>query len=92
MTKNNMKLRKIGFTTLFIAVTALHFLVTFVVLLFLLSTLNITNRNLLHFERLDYIEIFLAVIIIILSVRIYFRSFRKISQSIKVNFFPDLLP
>ena len=92
MSKKKNRLQKIGFITFFIAVTAVHFLVTFVVLLFLLSTLNITNRNILHFERLASIEIFLAAIIIILSVRIYFKSFRKIAQSIKVNFFPDLLP
>jgi len=89
--KSNKILRQLGFIAVFSFVTAFHFLVTFVVILFILSTINIVNRNIFRFEKLDYFEIIVSAIIFIISARIYFRSFKKISQFVKNNFFPDLL-
>jgi uncharacterized membrane protein len=89
--KSHKTLRRLGFIALFTMVTIIHFLVTFVVTLFVVSTLNILNRNIFHLENIEFFEIAGTVIIFIISIRIFVTSFKKISLFIKNNFFPDLL-
>ena len=85
-------MQKLGFIIATILVTGLHFFLTFVVALLLLSTLNIVNQDILHIERLHYAEIAISAGIFIISGFIYFRSFRKTTLFLKTNFFRDLLP
>lgn len=69
-----------------------HFLVTFVVALLLLSTLNIVNDDILHIEKLRYIEITIVAVIFIISAFIYIKSYRKLSLFIKNTFLHNHLP
>jgi hypothetical protein len=85
-------MQKLGFIIAIILVTGLHFFLTFVVALFLLSTLNIVNQDILHIEKLYYAEVTVSAVIFIISGFIYFRGFRKITMFLKINFFRDLLP
>lgn len=85
-------MRQICFIALYICASVAHFLATGVVILFVLSTLNILNRNIFHIKKIEYFEIIISFILCILSIRLFFKSRRKISRFIKNNFFPDLLP
>ena len=85
-------MRKLGYIITVILVTGLHFFLTFVVALFLLSSLNIVNENIVHIEKLHYAEVAVTAAIFVMSAFIYFRSFRRITFFIKFNFFRDLLP
>ena len=82
-------LRNIGFFIIYLLIVIVHFLVTFVVVLFVLSTLNIVNQSILHLEKLDYIEIIVSAVILVISVRLFFSSFKKISRFIKITIFKD---
>ncbi len=82
-------LRNIGFFIIYLLIVIVHFLVTFVVVLFVLSTLNIVNQSILHLEKIDYIEIIVSAVILVISVRLFFSSFNKISRFIKITIFKD---
>ena len=71
-------------------VTLTHFFVTFVVILFILSTLNILNERILHLAKLDFLEILLSALIFISSAVVFFRSFNKTALSIRESFFRDM--
>lgn len=79
-------MKKIGYLIIMLIVTVAHFLVTFVVVLFLLSTLNIVNEDILHIGELKYIEITISACIFIVSAFIYVKSFGKMSLFIKKTF------
>jgi hypothetical protein len=64
-----------------------HFLLTAVVALFIISSLNIINRTILHFESLKYIEIMVLAAVFLVSLTVYLRSFRKIAVVVKKTFF-----
>ncbi len=64
-----------------------HFALTFVVALFVLSTVNILNSRLLHFDDISYIEILIMAAIFIMSVFVFFRSFTRVSDYVKKTFF-----
>jgi hypothetical protein len=64
-----------------------HFLLTAVVALFVISSLNIINRTILHFESLKYFEITVIAAVILISLTAYLRSFRKIAAVVKKTFF-----
>ncbi len=68
------------------AVTAMYFLLTVVVALFLLSTLNILNNNMMHVKRLEYVEATVSAAIFLTAGFIYFRSLKKMSAFIKDTF------
>lgn len=76
-------LRRIGPYIIFTAITVLHFLFTVVVILLVLSTLNIINQSMLHFEKLDYFEIAISLCIFITSLIVFVKSFKKISLFVK---------
>ncbi|HDH05391.1 MAG TPA: hypothetical protein ENH01_06735 [Nitrospirae bacterium] len=88
----NRILGRICFYAIFLLTAAAQFLVTLVVILLVLSTLNIVNSNVLHIEKLYYLEITAAAAISIISGVIFFRSLGKISRFIKNAFFRDILP
>jgi len=83
-------LKKVCYNIVLGIVTVTHFFVTFVVALFILSTLNILNERILHLARLDFLEILLTVVIFTASVVVFFRSFKKTSLLIRGTFFRDL--
>jgi len=83
-------LKKICYYIVLGIVTVTHFFVTFVVSLFMLSTLNILNERVLHLARLDFLETMITVLIFITSAAVFFRSFKKTSISIRENFFRDI--
>jgi hypothetical protein len=85
-------IKRIGFYLTIGIVTILHFIVTFVVVLFVLSTLNIVNQNILHLEKPDFIEKVITSAIFIISAFVFFKSFRKMSQFIKSVFFKNPMP
>ena len=83
-------LKKIYYKIVLGIVTVTHFFVTFVVTLFILSTLNIVNERILHLARLDFLEIMITVLIFTASAVVFFRSFKKTSLLIRETFFKDL--
>jgi len=83
-------LKKICFNIVLGIVTVTHFFVTFVVTLFILSSLNILNERILHLARLDFLEILLTVVIFTVSAAVFFRSFKKTSLFIRETLFRDL--
>jgi predicted PurR-regulated permease PerM len=83
-------LKKICYNTVMGIVTVTHFFVTFVVALFILSTLNILNQRLLHLEKLDFLEILVTVLIFIASAVVFFRSFKKTAMFVRETFFRDM--
>ncbi len=84
---NNNILKQISFYAAVSATAILHFLLTFVVILFVLSTANIINSRFLHFDKLDYFEIFITEAILIISLLVFLKSIRKISGVIKQTIF-----
>ncbi|MEN8263432.1 MAG: hypothetical protein ABFR82_08225 [Nitrospirota bacterium] len=68
---------------IFSAITVLHFLLTFVVILLVLSTVNIINQSMLHFEKLDYFEIAISLCIFFASLIVFVKSFKKISLFVR---------
>jgi len=80
-------LRHIRFYIIFGIYSALHFFLTFVVTLFLISTLNIINQRFFHLDKLDYIEIAATAVVFFISIIVFFRSFSKIESFIKDTFF-----
>ncbi len=68
-------------------VTVMHFALTFVVALFIVSTLNIANQKTVNFQHINYIEIALTSAIFLLSVTVYFRSYKKMALFIENTFF-----
>ncbi len=80
-------LKRIGFYIAICATAVFHFLLTFVVILFVLSTANIINSRFLHFDKLDYFEIFITAAILIISLIVFLKSFKKISRVIKQAIF-----
>ena len=82
-------LNKIGYNIVLVIVTVTHFFVTFVVTLFILSSLNILNERILHLSRLDFLEILLTVMIFTASAVVFFRSFKKTSLFIRETLFRD---
>ena len=88
-TENMSPGKRILFYIIFAAVTIAHFTMTFVVSLFILSTLNILNERTLHIEKLNYIEGTVTVLIFGASVWVFFKSFKKITATIKQTFFRD---
>lgn len=83
-------LKKIFYNIVLGIVTVTHFFVTFVVALFILSTLNILNERILHIARLDFLEILVTILIFTVSAVVFFRSFKKTSLLIKETFFRDM--
>ncbi|HDH34212.1 MAG TPA: hypothetical protein ENH45_01280 [Nitrospirae bacterium] len=83
-------LNKIFYNIVLGIVTVTHFFVTFVVALFIMSTLNILNERLLHLARLNFLEVLITVVIFTASAAAFFRSFKKTSLSIRENFFRDI--
>ncbi len=90
MSASEKTLHRIKFLLIFLIITVSHFLVTFVVALFLLSTLNILNSSIFHLENLRYVEIAVSAALFLVSAIIFFRSYEKISQFIKNTFFRKL--
>lgn len=70
--------------------TATHFFVTFVVALFILSSLNILNDRILHLAKIDFLEILIAAMIFISSAVVFCRSFKRTSLFIRETFFRDM--
>jgi hypothetical protein len=64
-----------------------HFLLTGVVALFVMSSLNIINRTMLHFESIKFFEFMILAAIFLISLAVYLRSFRKIAGVLKKTFF-----
>ncbi len=64
---------------IFAAITFLHFLLTAVVILLVLSTVNIINQSILHFDKLDYFEIAISLCIFFASLIVFVKSFKKVS-------------
>jgi len=83
-------LKKILYNFVLGIVTVTHFFVTFVVVLFILSTLNILNERTLHLARLDFLEILVTFLIFTTSAVVFFKSFKKTSLLIRETFFRDL--
>ena len=69
---------------LFFAV--MHFMATFVVVLFVLGTFNILNQNLFHIERPDHIEKVMTAAIFVVSIIVFFKSFKRLSKFIETAF------
>ena len=80
---NKSIFRQISFYAAVSATAVFHFLLTFVVILLVLSTANIINSRFLHFEELDYFEIFITAAILIISLIVFLKSLKKISRVIK---------
>jgi len=91
ITKDSIIVKRIGLCMILGIFTVLHFALTFVLTLFVLSTLNILNERLLHLGKLDYIEIAAAAVICIISIVVFFRSFSKVTQFVKTTFFRDTI-
>ncbi|HDH53056.1 MAG TPA: hypothetical protein ENH24_01060 [Nitrospirae bacterium] len=85
-------LGRICFYAIFLLTAAAQFLVTLVVILLILGTLNIINDNVLHIENLYYFEITAAAAISIISGVIFYRYLGKISWFIKNTFFRNIRP
>lgn len=83
-------LKKICYAIVLGIVAVTHFFVTFVVTLFILSSLNILNERILHLAKLDFLEILLTVVIFTASAIVFFRSFKKTSLFIRETLFRDL--
>ncbi len=79
----NSMLNKIKFYFIFGMVTVIHFLLTFVLVLLILSTLNILNQNIMHLPGLKYLEIILTLAIVFISALVYLKSVKKLSLFIK---------
>jgi hypothetical protein len=84
---NKSIFRHISFYIALSTTAVLHLLLTFVVILFVLSTANIINNRFLHFEKLDYFEIFITAVILIISLLVFLKSIKKISKVIKQTIF-----
>ncbi|UCD34558.1 MAG: hypothetical protein JSU90_09705 [Nitrospiraceae bacterium] len=84
--------RRAACAAVFILVTAIHFLVTFVVILLVLSTLAIMSRPYLDPGQTVYPGMIAGAAIFLVSLRLYLRSTGRIFHRIKTLFFPDLLP
>jgi hypothetical protein len=80
---NKSFLERIGHYIIFSAITVLHFLLTAVVILLVLSTVNIINQRMLHFEKLDYFEIAISLCIFSASFIVFVKSFKKISLFVR---------
>ena len=80
-------MNKILFYIIVLIVIAAHVLLTSVVTLFLLSTINIVNEKALHFENLKFVEIPVAAVIFIIAALIFIRSSKKLTQFIENVFF-----
>jgi uncharacterized membrane protein len=87
--KSSKWIYQIGFIVLLLFVAIFHFFVTFVVVLFVLSTLNIINNRLLHIEHFNNVEIVITSVIFIISAGVFLKSFKRISEFIKKNIFRD---
>lgn len=83
-------LNKIFYKIVLVIVSLAHFFITFVVLLFILSTLNILNERILHLARLDFLEVLVTVVIFTTSAVVFLRSFKKTSILVKETFFRNL--
>ncbi len=70
-------------------VTISHFAMTFVVALFVLSTFNIVNERILHFNNILYAEILIISAIFIISIIVFSRSFTRLSNFVKKTFFRE---
>lgn len=55
----------------------------------MLSTFHIINRNILHLEAPDTIEIAIAITILAFSAIFFFKSLKKVSLFIKQLLFRD---
>ena len=85
---NNMTfVKRILFYIVFALITIAHFFLTFVVTLLLLGTLNILNERTLMAGNLSYIEGMLTILTFGASTWIFFKSFKKVSDFIKLLFF-----
>ncbi len=82
-------LRHIGLYVIMGAAAFFHFTLTFVVVLFLLSTFNIVNQGLLHLGNTDNLEKALTALIFIFSAIFFLRSLKKITRFIKQVIFKD---
>ncbi|GEM_PF-5338966 len=82
-------LRRIGFYAMMVVAALFHFMVTFVVVLFVLSTVSIVNRQFLHMGNTEIFEKALAALIFTVSAVFFLRSVRKISRFIKHVIFRD---
>ena len=83
-------IKKISYYMILATVTATHFLVTFVVALLLMSSLNILNERILHLTNLNFLEILITAVIFISSIVVYFRSFKKTALIVRESFFRDM--
>lgn len=85
MTDSDKKsfLPRIWYFLILTAVTVVHILLTFVVILFVLSTLNIINNRLLHIERLESAEIIIAAVLFAVSLIVFLKSFKKMTSFIR---------
>ena len=86
---NNNIVKRIWFYIIVGTYSIFHFFLTFVVTLFILSTLNIVNQRMFHLDKLDYIEIAVTAAIFFISIMVFIRSFNKISDFIRDTFFRD---
>jgi hypothetical protein len=80
--------QKILFAIIVLSVTLAHILLTAVVVLFLLSTINILNDSVLHFQSVKPLELTVIAGLFLLSGILFIRSFQKVSRFIKITFFP----
>lgn len=76
-------LPRIWYLLILTAVTVIHVLLTFVVILFVLSTLNIMNNRILHIEKLEGAEIIITAVLFTVSLIVFLRSFKKMTRFIK---------
>jgi hypothetical protein len=83
-------LKKTYFNIVLGIMTVAHFFITFVVALFVLSTLNILNERVLHLAKLNFLEIMITVLIFSASAVVFFRSFKKTSLLIRKTLFRNM--
>lgn len=80
---------RIWYALILTAATVLHILLTFVLILFVLSTVSIINTRMMHIEIPESAEIIIAVVLFAVSIIVFLRSFKKLSQFIKQNILKD---
>ena len=69
--------RKIVLFCISFILAAVYFLLTFIVIMFVSSSLHIINRNLFRFKDFDIISGIVTAGIFIFSAILFFKSFRK---------------
>ncbi|NOZ68950.1 MAG: hypothetical protein GXP46_06840 [Deferribacteres bacterium] len=82
-------LRRIGLYAMIGVAALFHFMVTFVVILFVLSTVNIANQKFLHIGNTATFEKAVAALIFIISAIFFLRSVKRISRFIRLVIFKD---